>query len=233
MTTTFLLVDDHELFRQGLQLLLETNPQFQVIGQAESGADALAAAEQLHPDIVVLDMLMPGMNGLETIRLFRQNFPDPRLIVLSMSEEEAYVYQALREGAQAYILKDSSAQDLVQAVQAVLAGRTYLSPRLAERAIAAFLQRPFETPEKQTVAAHTLTPREREVLQFSAEGLTASEIAKRLALSPRTVETHRANLMHKLGLHSQQELILYARQNKLIPTSLELGGAEPPPESGV
>ena len=198
METTIILVDDHELFRQGLQLLLETQPDFRVAGQAAGGQEALALAEKIHPDIIVLDMLMPGMNGLETIRALRERAPQSRIMVLSMSDEGVYVRKAMQEGAQAYILKDSSSEDLVAAVRSVLAGGQYLSPRLVARAVKAL---------SETARRHGLT----------AEGLSGPELARRLGISPRTVESHRANLMLKLGLRSQAELINYAYRKKLNP----------------
>ena len=213
METTIILVDDHELFRQGLQLLLETQPDFRVAGQAAGGQEALALAEKIHPDIIVLDMLMPGMNGLETIRALRERAPQSRIMVLSMSDEGVYVRKAMQEGAQAYILKDSSSEDLVAAVRSVLAGGQYLSPRLVARAVKAYLE-PALPGEQQGKA---LTSREQQILGLTAEGLSGPEIARRLGISPRTVESHRANLMLKLGLRSQAELINYAYRKKLNP----------------
>jgi DNA-binding NarL/FixJ family response regulator len=212
MIISILLVDDHALFRQGLQLLLETQPDFHVVGLAGDGSEALIAARQLKPDIIVLDMLMPGMNGLETLRHMQQVVPQSRVIILSMSDEEGFLHSALHEGARGYILKDTSAEDLLLAVRSVLAGKTYLSPSLLERVIQSYLRNPLHIESGSSV----LTNREQQVLQLSAGGLSGPEIARELSISPRTVETHRANLMHKLGLHSQAELINYARLNHLI-----------------
>ena len=213
MTTSILLVDDHALFRQGLQLLLETQPDFQVVGQAASGLEALTAAAQLKPDIIVLDMIMPVMNGLETLRRLQQSACPSQVIILSMSDEEGYVHSALHDGARGYILKDSSAEDLVAAVRTVLAGKTYLSPPLADRAVQSYVSNSLHNTRPGNL---NLTSRERQVLELSAGGLSGPEIARQLSISPRTVETHRANLMHKLGLHSQAELANYARQNHVV-----------------
>ena len=212
MSISILLVDDHALFRQGLQLLLETQLDFHVVGLAADGSEALIAARQLKPDIIVLDMLMPGMNGLETLRQIQQIVPQSRVIILSMSDEEGFLHSALHEGARGYILKDTSAEDLLLAVRSVLAGKTYLSPSLLERVIQSYLRNPLHIESGSSV----LTSREQQVLQLSAGGSSGPEIARELSISPRTVETHRANLMHKLGLHSQAELINYARLNHLI-----------------
>jgi two-component system, NarL family, response regulator NreC len=212
LNTSILLVDDHALFREGLQLLLETQTDFHVIGQAANGSEALTAAESLKPDIIILDMLMPGMSGLDTLSHLRQSQPACRVIMLSMSDEEIYVHTALQGGASAYILKDTSTEDLALGVRAVIAGKIYLSPRLVERAIRSYLQNPLSVKS----GVQTLTRRESEVLQHLAQGLGGPEVARRLCISLRTVESHRSNIMHKLGLHSQLELIDYARQNHII-----------------
>lgn len=214
MTTTIVLADDHHVVRQGLRALLEAEPDFNVIGEAGDGLEAIQIIEQLRPNVLVLDLMMPGLNGLETTRQVSKNSPQTRTVILSMYANEAYVLEALSNGASAYVLKDSSSADLVHAVREVAAGRRYLSPPLSDRAIEAY-------QEKARAAVldkyETLTTREREVLQLAAEGHTSAEIAARLGISPRTAETHRTHLMHKLGLHTQADLIRYALRRGIIP----------------
>jgi len=213
MAISILLADDHEIFRQGLRLLLENQPDIKVVGHAVDGLEAVAQAERLHPDVVVVDMLMPGLTGMDVTRQIKQRMPQCHVVILSMYDDESYVLNALREGASCYVLKESSADDLVQAVRAAFAGHRYLSPSLNERVIQTYIT---QTHTKETDTYATLTNREREVLHLAAQGCTGPEIARRLSISPRTIETHRANLMHKLGLHSLMELVEYARKHKII-----------------
>jgi two-component system response regulator NreC len=216
---SILLADDHEILRQGLQRLLGTQPDFKVVGQAQNGLEAVELAERLHPDVVIVDILMPGLNGNDVTRQIKQRLPNTRMIVLSMYDDDSYVVSALQNGANGYVLKSSSATDLVQAVRAALAGQRFLSPPLAERAIQAYIhqaQNKVAGEHKVRFAYDLLTLREREVLHLSVEGLSGPEIANQISISTRTVETHRANLMHKLGLHSQAELVAYAREHGII-----------------
>lgn len=211
---TIVLADDHQVVRQGLRALLKAEADFSVVGEAGDGLEALQQVEQLKPNVLVLDLMMPGLNGLEVCRQLSKHAPHTHIVVLSMYSNEAYVLEALGNGASAYVLKDSSSADLVRAVHEVAAGRRYLSPPLSDRAIEAY-------QEKAKAAAldkyETLTTREREVMQLSAEGHTSTEIAARLGISSRTAETHRSNLMHKLGLHTQADLIRYALRRGIIP----------------
>jgi len=210
MSVSILLADDHHIVRQGLRSLLEAQPDFKVIGEAGDGLEAVQMVERLHPQVTVLDLMMPGLNGLEVARRIGDQ---TLVIILSMHSNEAYVMEALRNGARAYILKDSTASDLTQAVWAVLEGRRYLSAPLSELAISAYVQKAQSVP---TDPYETLTAREREVLQLMAEGKTSAEISTRLSISPRTVEIHRGNVMHKLNLHSQTDLIRYALRKGIL-----------------
>ncbi len=213
---TIVLADDHQVVRQGLRVLLEAELNFRVIGETGNGVEVVRLVERLGPDVLVLDLMMPGLNGLEVTRQIRKRSQKTRVVILSMHKDEAYVIQALKNGAAAYVLKDSSAVDLVKAVQEAAADRHYLSPPLSDPAIQVYM-------EKATSAAtpidryDSLSSREREVLQLAAEGHTNTEIGKRLFISPRTVEIHRANMMHKLGLHSPIELIRYALKREILP----------------
>lgn len=211
--TTILLADDHRIVRQGLRALLTGEADFEVVGEADDGREALELVKRLKPDVLVLDLMMPGLNGLEVARQLPRQSPGVRVVVLSMYDDEGFVLEALANGVSGYVLKDSSSSDFIRAVREVAAGRRYLSPPLSDRAIEAYQQR----AKLGTLDKHeTLTTREREVLQLSAEGHTNSEIAARLGISTRTAETHRSRIMHKLGLHTQSDLIRYAIRRGII-----------------
>jgi two-component system response regulator NreC len=211
--TTVILTDDHPVVRQGLRGVLEDEVGLEVVAEAGDGLEAVQLVERLRPNVLVVDVMMPALNGLEVTREVRQRSPQTRIVVLSMYANEAYVLEALRNGASGYVLKDSSAAELVQAIREVSAGRHYLSSALSERAIAAYIRR---TEPVVADVYETLTTREREVLQLAAEGHPNTEIAARLSISPRTAETHRTNLMRKLGLHNQTDLICYALRRGII-----------------
>ena len=206
--TTILLADDHQVLREALRLLLESQPDFKVLAEAGDGLDALQLTERYKPDVLIVDMMMPGLSGLEVARRTRRISPTTRVIVLSMHDAESYVVEALRAGVAGYVLKKSSSQELIFAMRQALAGNLYLSPSLNERAIQAYTQRSQESRAEDPF--DTLTAREREIFQLAAEGLSNPQIAERLSLSARTVEMHRGNLMKKLGLKSQTELVKYA-----------------------
>ena len=215
--TTILLADDHHVVRQGLHALLEAEPDFSIVGEAADGLQVLEQVERLRPDVLVLDLMMPGLNGLEVMREITRRSLRTRVVILSMHSNEAYVLQALRSGVAGYVLKESTASDLAQAVREAAAGKRYLSPPLSERAIEVYL----EKAQMTTLDAYeTLTSRERQILHLVAEGLGNSEIAARLSISPRTVETHRANVMRKLNLHSQTDLIRYALRKGILPMDM-------------
>lgn len=211
-----ILADDHHIVRQGLRTVLGSSEDFAIVGETGDGLEVLGLVERLRPHVLVVDLMMPGLSGLEVIRQVHQRYPDTRILVLSMHASEAYVLEALRNGATGYVLKDADAAELVQAVREVAAGRHYLSAPLSERAIQAYAQRAQAAPMDPY---ETLTTREREVLQLSAEGYSGTEIAAKLGISPRTAETHRANLMRKLALQSQTDLIRYALRRGLLPES--------------
>jgi len=215
--TTIILAEDHHIVRQGLRALLEAEPDIQIVGEAANGLEAAQLAESRQPDVMIVDLMMPGLNGLEVTRQVAQRSPHTQVIILSAFENEAYVTEALGSGAAGYVLKKSSAADLVQAVREVVAGRRYLSPSLSERAIEAYVRYVQQVRDSDLDPYETLTPREREVLHLAAEGHTNAEIAERLSISPRTVETHRANMMRKLGLRTSTDLIRYAMQRGILP----------------
>jgi two-component system, NarL family, response regulator NreC len=214
MAVTILLADDHHVMRQGLRMLLEAQENFRVVAEAGDGLEAVKLAEHLKPHVLIVDLMMPGINGLEVARQVSHHSPQTRIIVLSMYGHEPYVLEALRNGAVGYVLKDANAAELLRAVHEVVAGRRYLSPPLSEQAIEAYLQK---AQDAGLDLYETLTTREREVLQLAAEGRTNADIAAVLYVSPRTVETHRAHLMHKLGLRTQADLIRYALKRGILP----------------
>jgi DNA-binding NarL/FixJ family response regulator len=211
---TVVLADDHHVVRQGLRALLETQSDFGVIGEEADGLKVVDMVERLRPNVLVLDVQMPGLNGLEITRRIAQRTLNTRVVILSMHANETYVLEALRHGAAGYVLKDADPAEVVEAVREVSAGRRYLSRGLSDRAIDAYAEKAKTTA---TDAYESLTNREREVLQLAAESSSIAEIGARLGISPRTVETHRENLMRKLGLQSQTDLIRYALRRGILP----------------
>jgi two-component system response regulator NreC len=212
--TTIVLADDHHVVRQGLRSLLESEPDFQVIGEASDGLETVQLVERLKPDVLVVDLMMGGISGLEVTRQVSKQSPRTGVVILSMYGNEAYVLEALRMGAKAYVLKESTSSELAQGVREAAVGHRYLSSSLSERAIEAYIRKTKDTALDQY---DTLTTREREVLHLSVQSYTNAEIAKRLYISRRTVETHRANMMRKLGLRTQAQLISYAIRRGILP----------------
>lgn len=220
MPVSLLLADDHQIVREGVWAVLCTQPGFRLAGEAADGPEAVRQAERLQPDVLVLDLMLPGLNGLEVARQVGRRSPRTRIVMLSMHAHEAYVVESLRAGAGAYVLKDAGADELLLAIRAVLAGRRYFSPPLSEPVGYALAPAAATPPDPYD----TLTGREREVLQMTAEGHSGAEVARRLFISPRTVESHRANLMRKLGLRNLKEMVRYAVQRGLL-----TDGARPDP----
>jgi two-component system, NarL family, response regulator NreC len=208
-----MVVDDHPIVRQGVRGLLEAETDVRVIGEAGDGLEAAQMIERLKPDVVVVDLMMPGLNGIDMTRQVSQRSPSTRVLILSMHSSEAYVLAALRGGAAGYFLKRCLSSDLVHAVREVAAGRRYLSPPLSDRAIQAYVERSDEAPADPY---DSLSVREREVLHLAAEGHTNAQVAARLFISPRTAEHHRENLMHKLQLKNTTELIRYALKRGIL-----------------
>jgi DNA-binding NarL/FixJ family response regulator len=209
-----LLADDHGVVRKGLRFLLEQQPGMTVTGEAGDGREAVRLAEELNPDVIVMDIAMPLLNGIEATAQILKRLPATGIIMLSMHSDEGYLVRALSAGAKGYLLKDSAEEDLVRAVQAVASGRPFFSPRIAQ----ALLDDYVRSLQQRGVddSFHLLTDREKEVLQLLAEGKTNKEVASVLNLSPYTVDTHRTNLMQKLGLHNTAEIVLYAVRKKII-----------------
>jgi DNA-binding NarL/FixJ family response regulator len=208
-----LLADDHRILREGIRALIQDQADMQVIGESEDGLDTMKKVAQLNPDVVVMDIAMPLLNGLEATRQIRRDFPHVRVLILTMHENEEYIRQVLAAGALGYVLKDAAARDLLGAIRSVYQGEAVLSPAITRLVIEDYLRWGDIRPEDTTDG---LTPREREVLQLIAEGYTNKEIAEIMSLSVKTVQSHRTNLMNKLDLHDRGELIKYAIQKKII-----------------
>ncbi|HEY2666378.1 MAG TPA: response regulator transcription factor [Actinomycetota bacterium] len=214
MSLSVLLAEDHPVVREGLRAMLEAEGDFQVVGQTGNSSEVGGMVEELHPDVLVLDLIMPGIGGLNALRELGRRRLNTRVVVLSMYANEAYVLEALQNGAGAYVLKQSEAAELVRGIREVAKGRRYLSPPLSQRAVEAYAKR-----AKGTVAAREaeLTAREKEVLMLVGQGFTSAQIGERLFISVRTVESHRSNLTKKLGLHSQAEMVRTALRRELTP----------------
>ena len=213
-TIRVLLADDHNLIRAGLRLVVTQQPDFQVAGEAENGRQAVSLAEQLKPDVVVMDIKMPDLNGIEACLQIREALPDTQVVMLSMHSDEAYVLRALKAGARAYLLKDSAEADLARAIRAAVDGKSFFSPAVGKVLLEDYMRKLQRTGGEDSY--ELLSPREREILQLVAEGKSSKEIANMLNLSVYTVETHRAKLMQKLNLRSVPEVILYAVRKGII-----------------
>lgn len=210
---TIVLADDHHVVRSGLRVLLESELSCNVVGEAGNGPEALALVERHQPDLLIADLIMPGLSGLEVARQTRTISPNTRIVILSMHADESYVREALRAGVTAYVLKETLSTEFLYAIQQAAQGRRYLSPPLSDRAIDAYAS---QTSETTLDLYETLTAREREILYLAAQGLTSAEIAEHLMIGVRTVDTHRASMMRKLGLHTPLDLIRYAVRRGIV-----------------
>jgi DNA-binding NarL/FixJ family response regulator len=208
-----LLADDHTILRDGIRALLEDEPNMVLVGEAEDGRTAVKLACELKPDVVIMDIAMPLLNGLEATRQIKRELPDTEVLILSMHDNEEYIRQVLAAGAMGYILKDAAARELINAIKTVQRGEAVLSTAITRLVIEDYLRWGDVQPADNS---SNLTPREREVLQLIAEGYTNKQIAEILNLSIKTIQSHRANLMNKLDLHDRGELIKYAIQKKII-----------------
>jgi len=213
-TIRILLADDHTVVRKGLRLLLESHPGFKVIAEASDGREAVAMAESHTPDVVVLDVAMPMLNGIEAARQISAKLPQTAIVFLSMHSDEGYVLKALKSGAKAYLLKNSAEDDLINAIKAATGGKAFFSPAISKMLVEDYLRQMREREAEDSY--DLLTTREREILQLFAEGKSVKEVASLLDLSLYTVETHRSNIFQKLNLHSAAELILYAVRKGVI-----------------
>jgi DNA-binding NarL/FixJ family response regulator len=209
-----LLADDHGIVRRGLRSLLEIEPDLTVVGEAADGLEALRLCEELHPDILIVDVGMPKLNGIDVAARVQKLERPPRTVILSMHSDESYIIRALAAGARAYLLKDATDEDLLPAIRAVAAGKPFFSPAVTAVLVEDYLRQ--LQARGLTDSYHLLTDREKQVLQLLAEGRSNKEVATLLELSLSTVETHRANLMQKLNLHNTAEIVLYAVRKGII-----------------
>jgi len=207
-----LIADDHTIVRSGLRLLLEAEPDIDVVGEALEGREALNLVEKHLPDVVLMDIAMPGMDGLEATRQIKDSWPQVKVLVLTMHRSDEYLFEMLKAGASGYILKGAETSDLIHAVRVVGRGEVFLYPTMAQKLVEDYLN--FIQWGEGT--GSSLSPREKEILRLLSEGCSTKEIAEILVISPSTVHSHRSNLMTKLGLNSRRELIQYARQRGLI-----------------
>ena len=208
------IAEDHTILREGLRSLLSSEPNFEIVGEAEDGREAIKCVEKFRPDLILTDLSMPRMNGMEAIKEIKRQSPKTKVLVLTVHKAEEYILATFRAGANGYLLKDSTHAELVMAVKKVLSGKQYISPETSEKVIEGYLEGK-KTLKSQT-SWETLTQREREILKLIAEGYKNKEIAEDLCISVKTVEKHRANLMEKLDLHSIQALTAFAIEKGLV-----------------
>jgi len=232
MKLRILVADDHELVRRGLCTLLQAHEDWEICGEAVDGREAVEKAKQLKPDVIILDVGMPNLNGLDATRqLCRQN-AHYKVIVLTITDTDQVIREALDAGARGFVLKSDAARDLVAAVEALQRNRMFFTPRVNDMVLAGFLDKGQTTSTNMVAELPKLTPREREVVQLIAEGKSSKEVASLLNLSTKTAETHRSNIMRKLGLHSIRDLVVYAIKNNIIQVQLPVG-TETRPQSPI
>ena len=215
-TLKVLVVDDHEVVRKGLRTILEEQPGWEVSGEASNGREAVDKVRTLKPDVTVVDVSMPGLNGLEATRQMLKNDPQTKVLILTMHESDPLIREVLDAGARGYLLKSDAGKDLVSAVEAIRRNKTYFTATVAQMVLDGYLDKKQRTPVDNDVPASRLTPRQREIVQLLAEGKSSKEVAVALNLSVKTAETHRANIMRRLNCHSVSELVRYAIRNNII-----------------
>jgi DNA-binding NarL/FixJ family response regulator len=214
-TLRLLVADDHEIVRKGLCALLHEQPGWEVAAEAKDGREAVQKAKELKPDVAVIDIGMPGLNGIEATRQIVKDSANAKVLVLTVHETDGLVRELLAVGARGYLLKSDAGSDLIHAVNALRRNQTYFTPKVAEMLLEGYCQKPLK-PEECRAAANRLTPRQKEIVQLLGEGKTTKEVAALLGLSVKTAETHRANIMRRLNCHSVTELVRYAVRNQII-----------------
>jgi DNA-binding NarL/FixJ family response regulator len=218
-----LIADDHEVVRRGLAALLQAQEGWEVCAEASDGREAVEKAKQLKPDFVILDIGMPNLNGLAATRQLAQYDPNFKIIVLTITDSDQVIREALDAGARGFVLKSDAVRDLVSAIEALQRGQMFFTPRVNEMVLAGFLEKGTVAPRGMPPRFPSLTPREKEVIQLLAEGKSSKEVATVLNLSTKTAETHRSNIMRKLGFHSIRDLVLYAVKNNIIQVQMAPG----------
>jgi two-component system response regulator NreC len=208
-----LVADDHTILRQGIKSLLANEEEIEVIGEAKDGREALTIIEETLPDVILMDIAMPGLNGLEATRRIKKKFPRMKVLVLTMYTNEEYIFQILNAGANGYLVKETAFQDLISAIKAVYKNEAFMSPSISKKVINSYIKR-AQNDEEET--CEVLTTREREILQLIAEGNSSKKIAELLFISPKTVETHRTHIMNKLNIHNRTGLVKYAIRKGIV-----------------
>jgi DNA-binding NarL/FixJ family response regulator len=231
MKLRILLADDHEIVRRGLCALLQRHEGWEICGEATDGREVLEKAKQLNPDVVIVDIGMPNLNGLDATRRLLQQDPNSKVIVLTVTDADQVIREALDAGARGFVLKSDAARDLVTAIEALQSKRMFFTPRVNDLLLAGFLEKGHTVSRSQPPTLPTLTAREREITQLLAEGRSSKEAASLLNLSTKTVETHRSNIMRKLSLHSIRDLVVYAIKNKIIQIELPAETTKPTPNA--
>lgn len=226
MKLRILLADDHEIVRRGLAALLQRHEGWEICGEASDGREAVEKAKELKPDVVIIDIGMPNLNGLDATRRLLQYDPNFKVIVLTVTDADQVIREALDAGARGFVLKSDAARDLVSAIEALESKRMFFTPRVNELLLAGFLEKGHAISRSQPPTLPTLTAREREITQLLAEGRSSKEAASLLNLSTKTVETHRSNIMRKLSLHSIRDLVVYAIKNKIIQIEMPPEGTD-------
>jgi DNA-binding NarL/FixJ family response regulator len=212
--TKIVIAEDHTILREGLKALISSNPEFEIVGEAKDGAEAIRSVNNIRPDLVLMDLSMPKMSGMSAIVEIKKSAPETKILVLTIHNMEEYILEALRAGANGYVLKDADQEELLLAIKTVLEGKSFLSPSVSKKVIEGYLE--GKKSVKTDTSWETLTQREREVLKLIAEGYKNKEIANLLFISAKTVEKHRANLMKKLDIHNVQSLTAFAIERGLI-----------------
>jgi len=211
-----LIADDSPLFRRGISVVLSTEEQIQVVGEAENGEDAIVKAGELAPDVVLMDVRMPRVNGIEAARAIRESSPSTKIIMLTVSDEDDDLYEAIKAGANSYLLKEVSVEEVPEAIRAVVQGQSLISPSMASKLLNEYTSLARRAEEKQQFPAPALTQRELEVLKLVAKGLSNREIGEQLYISENTVKNHVRNILEKLHLHSRMEAVIYAVRERLL-----------------
>ncbi len=227
MKLRILIADDHEVVRRGLCTLLQTHEGWEICGEAKDGREAVEMSKQLKPDVVILDVGMPNLNGLAATRQLVQQNAQQRIIVLTITDSDEVIREALDAGARGFVLKSDAARDLVSAVEALQRNRMFFTPRVNDMVLAGFLDKGHTGSKGEAPKMPKLTPREHEVVQLLAEGKSSKEVASLLNLSTKTAETHRSNIMRKLGFHSIRDIVVYAIKNNIIQVDVPAYGASP------